>query len=145
METIVWANDLPGRDAVLEVGQSLIIPPVSGVLYTVERGDSLASIGTAYGVSAAEIAEANGLDPAAVLSIGTQLVIPGAAPGAYPDAGSPQARPSRARRRAPACGGGTAAGRRWRPSRRTAPEIVSIAAAYVATPHLGRQFAADRC
>ena len=33
--TILWANDLP-RNAVLKVGQTLVILPVTGVRYTVE-------------------------------------------------------------------------------------------------------------
>lgn len=44
--------------------------------YTVQRGDSLTQIGARYGVSAAQIAEANDIEVTDVLFVGQLLVIP---------------------------------------------------------------------
>jgi LysM repeat protein len=49
----------------------------SGPEYTVQPGDSLWAIATSHGLSVAQLASANGLDPSAVLPIGQVLVLPG--------------------------------------------------------------------
>lgn len=56
--------------------------------YTVQAGDSLWAIAQAHGVTVAQLASANSLDPNAILPIGIHLVIPGAAyqPGSPPAA-----------------------------------------------------------
>src|SRR3989338_5838253 len=43
VNTIRWANDL-SRSSTLQVGQTLTILPVTGVGYTVKRGDTISSI-----------------------------------------------------------------------------------------------------
>lgn len=62
---------------VLSIGQQLKIPTkqVTGIRYTVQRGDSLWKIANQYGVSVDDIIEANNLS-GTTLSIGQQLIIP---------------------------------------------------------------------
>jgi len=72
--TILWANDLP-RNAVLKVGQTLIILPVTGVRYTVESGDTLVSIAKKFGSDATDIANFNGIDDGVII-VGMKLIIP---------------------------------------------------------------------
>lgn len=72
--TILWANDLRSASQ-LTVGEQLVILPVTGVRYTVKKGDTLESLAKRYGGDAAEIASFNGLDGGA-LAIGTVVIIP---------------------------------------------------------------------
>ena len=72
--TILWANDLKSASQ-LQVGEQLVILPVTGVRYTVKKGDTLESLAKRYGGDAAEIASFNGLDGGA-LAVGTQIIIP---------------------------------------------------------------------
>lgn len=105
-QAILAANGYKGPRA-LSPGQQLIIPhpataaapvpapamapvaaapaakPVAAMAappstHFVNRGDTLASIARKNHVSAAELARANGLDPAAKLKLGTRLTVPGA-------------------------------------------------------------------
>lgn len=76
VNTIIWANNLSGSSA--RVGDTLIILPISGVKRTIVKGDTLASIAKRYSADATEIAQFNGLDPQAALSIGSTIIIPGA-------------------------------------------------------------------
>lgn len=107
-EEIARANNME-VDAILRVGQELIIPqqPVAQanpteagsaeapatprptptkVIHVVERGDTLGSIAAEYDVSVEEIASASGIRPGALLSIGQELVIPVATPEPEPTA-----------------------------------------------------------
>jgi len=74
--TIRWANDI-GRGDVIKEGQTLIILPVSGVRYTVEKGDTLASIIKELGGDMDEVINYNGLEDGATLAIGDVITIPG--------------------------------------------------------------------
>ncbi|HSE56555.1 MAG TPA: peptidoglycan DD-metalloendopeptidase family protein [Candidatus Paceibacterota bacterium] len=82
--TIVWANDLkrppaPGGragGATISVGQELVILPVSGVRYVVQKsGERIADIAKKFGGDAAEIEQYNDVD-STVLAKGTELIIP---------------------------------------------------------------------
>jgi murein DD-endopeptidase MepM/ murein hydrolase activator NlpD len=73
VNTVRWTNNLD-RKAVLKVGQELTILPISGIPYTVKRGDTLASIAKATGGDAEEIALFN--DISGSLAAGTALIIP---------------------------------------------------------------------
>ena len=73
-DTILWANDLP-RNAVLRVGQTLVILPVTGVRYTVKSGDTLVSIAKKFGADAVDIGNFNGIDESMVVA-GMKLIIP---------------------------------------------------------------------
>jgi murein DD-endopeptidase MepM/ murein hydrolase activator NlpD len=82
MMTIWWANDLASKDD-LVVGQTLVIPPVSGLVVTVKEGDTLDSIAAAAGVEKEAIYAFNGLEDETLVAGGT-LVIPGARGDAIP-------------------------------------------------------------
>jgi LysM repeat protein len=76
-------------DPVFSGGDLGILPAASSpaaaaapVYHTVQRGETLASIGQAYGISWGDIAAANGITNANRIYAGQQLIIPGAsAPG----------------------------------------------------------------
>lgn len=76
MMTVWWANDLKNKDD-LHIGQTLAIPPVSGVVVTVTTTDTLDSLAASYHTDAADIIDVNQLsDPHLV--VGQTLTIPGA-------------------------------------------------------------------
>ena len=117
-QAILAANGYKGPRA-LSPGQQLIIPhpatataaapapslapaakPVAAMAapsstHFVNHGDTLASIARKNHISAAELARANGLDPAAKLKLGTKLTVPGAktAAAAAPAAAAPVTAP----------------------------------------------------
>lgn len=72
--TILWANDL-AKGSALKVGQRLTILPVTGVRYTVKRGDTLDSIVKKYGGDKIEVMNRNGLE-SEKLAAGTEIIIP---------------------------------------------------------------------
>ncbi|HTD80117.1 MAG TPA: LysM peptidoglycan-binding domain-containing protein, partial [Chloroflexota bacterium] len=92
--TLVKLNGLDNAN-LLSVGQSLSVPgnvpratppAVSSVAaaatartYTVADGDTLWAIAQQFGTTTAALVEANHLDDADHLALGTQLVVPGAA------------------------------------------------------------------
>ncbi len=76
MMTVWWANHLTSKTE-LHVGQTLTIPPVSGVVVTVGPADSLDALAAKYRVEPAEIVAANELDDPNLV-IGQTLTIPGA-------------------------------------------------------------------
>jgi len=82
MMTIWWANKLKSKNA-LHIGQVLIIPPVDGLVTTVNAGDTLESIAKAHNLSADEIASYNHLAER-TLVLGQVLMLPGARGAAIP-------------------------------------------------------------
>ena len=54
MMTVWWANHLTSKDS-LHTGQSLLIPPVDGLVVTVKAGDTLDSIATANKIDIADV------------------------------------------------------------------------------------------
>lgn len=81
VDTIKQANRLSGNN--ISPGQSLVILPVSGVLYTVVANDSLQKIAKKYGVSIDDIVAYNGFSSASsTIAVGQQLVIPHGKPSA---------------------------------------------------------------
>lgn len=70
------ANQIPEPNR-LVVGQALVIP-INGQYYNVQPGDSLWSIGQRFNVNYLTLAQVNGLNPNALLMIGTRLFIPAA-------------------------------------------------------------------
>lgn len=84
VDEIVAANGLTSQDN-LRIGQELIIPGVTeldvaiatGSTHVVQLGESLLSIALTYGVTVAEIQEANNLDNPDSIFIGQELIIPG--------------------------------------------------------------------
>ncbi|MBI2862302.1 MAG: M23 family metallopeptidase [Chloroflexi bacterium] len=79
--TIWWNNELADPDR-LQIGQALIILPVSGMLHTVKAGETTDAIASRYGVELSEIVTANDLANPNSLAVGQKLVIPGASPPA---------------------------------------------------------------
>ena len=76
MMTLWWANKLKSKDE-LHVGQTLRIPPVSGLVVTVKDTDTLDSLAAEYDVKPGNVLELNGLDDP-TLVVGQVLVLPGA-------------------------------------------------------------------
>jgi LysM repeat protein len=74
--SVMAANALPNPDA-LQVGQSLRIPPVDGVLHTVKSGETLLGIANTYQVSTADLVAANALESGDDLAVGEVLMVPG--------------------------------------------------------------------
>jgi LysM repeat protein len=72
--TILWANDLT-KSSVLKPGMKLTILPITGVKYTVKKGDTIASIARKYGGNATEIDTFNGIDDSTLI-VGTDIIIP---------------------------------------------------------------------
>ncbi len=71
--SIEWSNNLRGNSLI--PGQSLLIPPVNGIVYIVKAGDTVASLAQKYNASAAQIiayndAEIKGIWP------GEKIIIP---------------------------------------------------------------------
>jgi murein DD-endopeptidase MepM/ murein hydrolase activator NlpD len=78
ISTIVWANDLGGSKSVLRVGQTLIILPVSGVKYTVSKGDTISSITKKYKADIEEVLRYNDITINTKLVSGQTIIIPDA-------------------------------------------------------------------
>lgn len=64
----------------IQIGQVLKILTVNGVLHKVETGDTLSGLAAKYKVDEEVIAGANALTPPFVLSLGRDLIVPGARP-----------------------------------------------------------------
>lgn len=76
MNSIIWANQLRDADSI-SPGQTLKIPPVSGVIHQIKKGDTIASIAKKYGAEEGKIVEFNGLPQGGELQIGDDIVVPG--------------------------------------------------------------------
>ncbi len=76
-EAIAAASGIAGTGDSLAIDQKLVIPPVPGVVHTVQDGDTLGGIADHYGASEADIVHANGLTDPFTLQIGQVLIIPG--------------------------------------------------------------------
>lgn len=74
-DTIMWANDIE-RGTALREGQTLVILPMNGVLYTVKSGDTLSSIAKKYKGDINEILEYNDTGGSTTLVPGDTLLIP---------------------------------------------------------------------
>jgi LysM repeat protein len=75
VNTILWANDMT-KNSPLKVGQNLVILPVSGVMHTVVKGDTLSTIAKKYSGDIREIASFNDLKITDRISIGDTILIP---------------------------------------------------------------------
>jgi len=72
--TIRWANNMADTDAI-EPGRKLVILPVSGVLHTVQSGETAGSIAQEYRSNAARIVSINDLELSGVKA-GNRIVVP---------------------------------------------------------------------
>jgi murein DD-endopeptidase MepM/ murein hydrolase activator NlpD len=78
--TVLWANPAVEQSPdLLRVGQVLVVPPVDGIYYTVQAGDTVEKLAKKYKASADEIItfELNGLEEPYTLTAGAKLMIPG--------------------------------------------------------------------
>jgi murein DD-endopeptidase MepM/ murein hydrolase activator NlpD len=74
--TIVWANDLKSKTD-FKKGDTLRIPPVTGLIVKVTPTDTLDAIAARYGVDGTDILATNGIDDPNLV-VGQVLVLPGA-------------------------------------------------------------------
>jgi murein DD-endopeptidase MepM/ murein hydrolase activator NlpD len=74
VETVKWANSLSSD--IVKPGQELEIPPTDGVLVTVKKGDTLASLTKKYEGNEQSVADFNWLDYPFTLVEGQELFIP---------------------------------------------------------------------
>lgn len=75
INTIIWANDLP-KNGTVRPGQVLTILPITGISYTVAKGDTIGTIAKKHKGDAEEIALFNGLAVNSPLAIGQKIIIP---------------------------------------------------------------------
>lgn len=76
-DAIKYVNGL-SDNSIINVGQVLVIPPVTGLIHEVESGDTLDSIAETYDVAPQAIADFNYILDTSQLAVGTELVIPDA-------------------------------------------------------------------
>ncbi len=77
--TILWENNLTTR-SILQPGNTLKIPPVSGVMHTVARGDTISKIARLYSAEEKDIVSFNQLNPnGSNLIAGERIMVPGGA------------------------------------------------------------------
>ncbi|MDD2487738.1 MAG: LysM peptidoglycan-binding domain-containing protein [Candidatus Gracilibacteria bacterium] len=77
VDSILWSNDF-SKNKVLKPGDTIRIPPVSGIAYNVAPGETLDGIASKFKVDKLSILEQNQLDASQELKIGQQLILPGA-------------------------------------------------------------------
>ncbi len=77
VDALRYVNNIK-TDDVLSVGQTLTIPPISGLIHKVASGDSLTSIARKYDVPSQAIADFNYILDTSRIAVGTELVIPNA-------------------------------------------------------------------
>lgn len=77
-DTIKWANNLTSIDSV-NPGDSLSIPPVTGVIHKVEAGDSIALVAQKYEADQQTVVDYpfNYVDDSLALNVGQTLFVPG--------------------------------------------------------------------
>ncbi len=75
-DTVLSANNLTNPEG-LQIGEELLILPMSGVVHTVTGGDNLHDLALAYGVTPESIAEYNQIADPLSLQVGDKLVVPG--------------------------------------------------------------------
>lgn len=94
-DTIQWANDLTGKNPVLKPDQTLHIPPVTGIVHKVKRGDTVFSIAKNYETDAQNIVNYPFNDfvdlDTFTLAVGQVLIVPG---GIVKEKEAPVSRPS---------------------------------------------------
>jgi peptidoglycan DL-endopeptidase LytF len=81
-DDVAASNGLQGSQDQLKIDQKLVVPPVPGILYVVQSGDTLLDIVARYGANVDSVAPANGLSDPYPLQVGQTLVVPG---GKAPD------------------------------------------------------------
>ncbi len=77
VDALKYVNNLSDY-SVLNVGDQIVIPPVTGLIHTVAKGDTLSSIANKYSVAPQAIADFNYILNTSSLVVGSELVIPDA-------------------------------------------------------------------
>jgi LysM repeat protein len=75
VNTILWANNLT-FNSYIKPGQKLLIPPTSGVMHTVTRGDTLGKIAQKYDATEAQIRDFNSIENEGLV-VGERIMVPG--------------------------------------------------------------------
>jgi len=80
VNTVLWANNLSAY-SIIRPGKTLKILPVSGIIYKIKKGDTLAGIAKKYQSNQEEIIKTNpGVEEK--LTVGAEIIIPGGIPPA---------------------------------------------------------------
>lgn len=74
VNTIAWANDI--KNGKIQVGQTLVILPISGISHTVKSGETLQSIAKQHRGDLNEILAYNDLTKDSKLSVGDIIIVP---------------------------------------------------------------------
>ncbi len=75
INSIIWANGLASADSI-NPGQVLRIPPVTGVIHKIKKGDTIDSIAKKYGVDKQKIVDFNQLSDNTKLAVDDELIVP---------------------------------------------------------------------
>lgn len=75
LNTILWTNGLT-ENSTVQPGQKLTILPVSGLLYSVNPGDTISELSQTYGVDPEEIVRYNHLENEEDIYAGDLLILP---------------------------------------------------------------------
>lgn len=73
-DQIRWSNKL--KTTSVQVGQTLLIPGTSGIVYNVKTGDTIESVAAKYGSTTDEIIACNDLETNKNLTVGVNIVLP---------------------------------------------------------------------
>ena len=77
VDQIRWSNAALTKSEQIQSGQTLVIPPLPGIVVTLQPGETLAAIGERFHVDPMAIADYNYLRDPSSVSAGTVLVVPG--------------------------------------------------------------------
>lgn len=77
LNTIYWANNFDAKH-IIHPGDTIKVPPVSGLLHTVKSGETLLALASKYKVDSKKIMQQNLLLSPTDLRIGETIIIPGA-------------------------------------------------------------------
>ena len=77
----MWSNGITGNT--VSPGTKLLIPPTTGIVYTVKAGDTLASLASKYGANIDQLIAYNDAEIAGIVT-GEQILIPNGQPPAAP-------------------------------------------------------------
>lgn len=75
VESIMWANNLRDSDSI-RPDQILKIPPVSGIIHMVKKGDTIKTIAKKYSVESHNIIAYNGLPQDGQLQVDDEIIVP---------------------------------------------------------------------